>query len=73
MEKTFENYAELFNKSISKDQKNNLKAITKAIYTFIFKFFIRLGFLDGVLGLRLALINAAYTYKKYRPTLHKDS
>jgi hypothetical protein len=37
----------------------------KVFHTFFYKYFVRLGFLDGSLGFRLALLNARYTHLKY--------
>lgn len=39
----------------------------KAVYSFLNKFFLRLGFLHGALGLRLALLHARYSFLKYSP------
>lgn len=60
LERTFYKYA-----SLSTRKQNTQKAYANAIFTFFYKYLIRLGFLDGLLGLRLALINAKYNFKKY--------
>lgn len=60
LEESFKKYA-----SLSLRKKNTRKAFTSALFTFIYKYFIRLGFLDGSLGLKLALINSKYQFKKY--------
>lgn len=60
MEEAFNKYA-----SLSTRKKNTRKAFTSALFTFVYKYLIRLGFLDGILGLRLALINSKYQFKKY--------
>ncbi len=38
----------------------------RAAFAFLWRFIIRLGFLHGLLGLRLACLQAEYTYCKYR-------
>lgn len=60
LENTFETYA-----SLSTRKHNQRKAYTSAIFTFCYKYIVRLGFLDGLIGLRLAYINAKYNFKKY--------
>jgi glycosyltransferase involved in cell wall biosynthesis len=60
LENSFMKYAHL-----STRKKNIVKAIFSAIYVFVYKFFIRLGLLDGFTGLKLALINARYNFAKY--------
>ena len=60
LENTFQRYAKL-----STRKKNTLKAYASALFTFVYKYIIRLGFLDGLLGLRLAWINSQYKYNKY--------
>ena len=51
--------------SLSLKKKNMLKAIIGPLWVFIKIYFIRLGFLDGFHGYRIALIYAKYTYWKY--------
>jgi len=63
LETAFIRYARLSNKKSPSPIR-----ILKALYAFIYKYFIRLGFLDGLIGLRLAFINAHYTYLKYSDT-----
>jgi (heptosyl)LPS beta-1,4-glucosyltransferase len=60
LERTFNKYA-----SLSTRKQNTRKAYTSALFTFLYKYIIRLGFLDGLIGLKLALINAKYNFKKY--------
>jgi len=60
LENSFLKYAKLSSK-----KKNPFKALLSAAYVFCFKYFIRLGFLDGINGLRLALINSKYNLQKY--------
>jgi len=36
------------------------------VFSFIFNFFFKLGFLDGTTGLSCARVNAEYTFKKYK-------
>ena len=60
LEATFQKYA-----SLSVRKKSSIKAVFSAVYVFFYKFFIRAGFLDGLLGLKLAIINAKYNFKKY--------
>lgn len=60
MDKAFANFARLAHK------KNNiLSALIKAAFTFVNKYFLQLGLLEGSLGLRLAWIHTKYTFKKY--------
>ncbi len=61
MQNAFRKFAEL-----SERKPNLLIAILKYFYTFINKFFFRLGFLHGLLGLQLALNHAKYSFLKYR-------
>ena len=60
LEKAFEKYA-----TLSRRKKNPIKAIFSALYVFFYKYIIRLGFLDGLIGLQLAYINAKYNLQKY--------
>ncbi len=61
MEQAYMKFAKL-----SKKKSNLVIAILNSIYSFINKFIFRLGFLNGSLGLRLAFINAKYSFLKYR-------
>jgi hypothetical protein len=36
------------------------------VFSFIFNFFFKLGFLDGTTGFSCAQVNAEYTFKKYK-------
>lgn len=49
-----------------------LKVVLKALWTFTRGYFLKLGFLDGSAGLKVALMNTRYTYKRYR-LLSKDT
>ena len=51
--------------SLSKKKKNIFKAIFSPFWTFIKIYFIKLGFLEGFHGYKIALIYAKYTYWKY--------
>ena len=51
--------------SLSKKKKNIFKAIFSPFWIFIKIYFIRLGFLEGFRGYKIALIYAKYTYWKY--------
>ncbi len=42
------------------------------IYNFIRCYFLCLGFLDGYLGLRLAILSSGYVFKKYRLTKYTN-
>lgn len=59
MEKAFEKFAKL-----SQKKKNIFIALINYLYSFINKFILRLGFLHGWMGLRLALIHANYSFQK---------
>lgn len=65
MAKAYAKFGELANQNIPEHKKNSLKASLKAIYTFLYKFFVRLGFLHGMLGYKIVLINAKYTFAKW--------
>ncbi len=60
LENSFSKYAQLSTK-----KKNPLKGFLSGIYTAFYKYFIRLGFLDGLLGIRLALVSFKYQIQKY--------
>ena len=51
--------------SLSTKKKNIFKAIFGSFWTFVKLYFIKLGFLEGFDGFRIALIYAKYTYWKY--------
>ena len=61
MEDAFRQFAEL-----SERKPNLLRAILNYCYTLINKFFFRLGFMHGLLGLKLALNHAKYSFLKHR-------
>lgn len=50
---------------LSEKKKNIYKAILSPIWVFIKIYFIKLGFLDGIHGYKIAIIYAKYTYWKY--------
>ena len=54
-------FAVLFQK-----KTNPFFAFVKASYSLLYRFIIRAGFLDGLIGLQLAFIYAKYTFKKYQ-------
>ena len=60
MEESFTKFAMLSGK-----QKNLSLALINYLYSFVNKYFLRLGLLHGYTGLRLALIHARYSYLKY--------
>lgn len=64
LETAFMRYAHLSNK-----QCHSIIRFIKAAYAFINKYFLRLGFLDGILGFRLAIIYMKYTFIKYNRAL----
>ncbi len=61
MEQAYIKFAKLSNK-----KPNLVVAIINGVYSFINKFIFRLGFLNSTIGLRLAWINAKYSFLKYR-------
>ena len=61
--KSLEKYAELASKEIQK--KKFYVPCLRALWSFIFRYFIRLGFLEGINGFELTLAYSAYVYKKY--------
>lgn len=61
MDQAFTKFAKL-----SKKTPNLLKAIFNYLYTFVNKFILRLGFLHGSTGLKMALIHAKYSFLKYK-------
>jgi glycosyltransferase involved in cell wall biosynthesis len=60
-------YAKLNAKHYFQKNKKNyfVKKYTSTIFNFFKNYFIKLGFLDGKIGLAVALENAKYTFKKY--------
>lgn len=66
LELAFDKFAKLANQSIDNNKKSPIKAFCKAIYTFCYKYFIRLGLVEGGIGFKLALINAKYTFNKWK-------
>lgn len=73
MQSAFDKYAKLAKASslraaesgVAIQSNYSLKPYIKYIYTFVNKFFLRLGFLHGILGLKLALMHARYSFRKY--------
>lgn len=66
----YENFQEMqiaFMKYASLSVKKSSKpvAFLKACFSFFNKYFLQLGFLEAGLGLRLALMHAQYTFRKY--------
>lgn len=67
MKKNLFHYAKLFNEdSLNLNKLGDFKALLKGIYIFIYKYFIRLGFLDGLTGYKLAQLQFKYAVKKYK-------
>ena len=62
-EKSLNKYAHLAAKEI---KKKKLNPKLRAAWTFTYRYFFRLGFLDGSLGLELAKTYSGYVYKKYK-------
>ena len=60
MKASFSNYAELHKAR----QLGIVFAVISYCYVFLYRFFVRLGFLDGLLGLCLAQLHANYSFKK---------
>ena len=58
-----EKYAKLASTEIKKEKANF--PLLRAIWSFIFRYIFRLGFLEGVLGFQLALSYSNYVYRKY--------
>lgn len=61
--RSLDKYAELASKEISK--KKFYVPYLRALWAFVFRYFVRLGFLEGVSGFQLTLAYSAYVYKKY--------
>lgn len=64
MDAAFTKFAKLSTKKRSR-LLNPLRATFNFFYTFLYKYFLRLGFLHGLTGLRLAWIHAKYSFLKY--------
>jgi glycosyltransferase involved in cell wall biosynthesis len=67
MKSNYMNYASLANAELNSKQKGQIKALAKYFYTLVYKLTARFGVLHGLLGLKLALIHAEYSYQKYKP------
>jgi len=65
LEKSFDNYADLASHSKPAKSKGALKASFKYLYTLLNKLILRLGVLQGSMGIKLAFMHASYSYKKY--------
>jgi glycosyltransferase involved in cell wall biosynthesis len=63
MKTAFREFAEL-----SERRPNLFRAVLNFVYTFLNKLILRFGFLHGILGIRLALNHAEYSFRKYRTT-----
>ncbi|MDB4644703.1 glycosyltransferase family 2 protein [Rubripirellula sp.] len=64
MDAAFINFAKLSTKKRNR-WLNPFRAIFNFFYTFLYKYFLRLGILHGVTGLRLAWIHSKYSFLKY--------
>ena len=63
------NYYALLNaEKYYKNGKKNIaiKKVVSPLFNFVQNYIVKFGFLDGKLGLQIALENALYTYKKYK-------
>lgn len=62
--KSLDEYAVLASKEI----KNNIYYVpyVRALWSFFYRYFVRLGFLEGELGLDLAKAYSSYVFKKYK-------
>lgn len=68
------NYSTLAAKELKKNgvTPNPLDLIFRPFFTFIKMFFLRLGFMDGMHGLILAVLYSYYTFLKYAKTWEKE-
>lgn len=66
MKETYMSYASLANQGIEPHRKSLTKACQKSAFTFFYKFFVRMGFLHGALGLKIALMHTKYSFIKWR-------
>ncbi|MAI33963.1 MAG: hypothetical protein CMM07_20125 [Rhodopirellula sp.] len=64
MDAAFKNFAKLSTKKRNR-LLNPARAAFNFFYTFFYKYLLRLGFLHGVTGVRLAFIHAKYSFLKY--------
>lgn len=64
MDAAFNKFAKLSTKKRNRFL-NPFRAVFNFFYTFLYKYLLRLGFLHGVTGLRLAWIHAKYSFQKY--------
>lgn len=64
MDAAFHNFTKLSTKKRNRFL-NPFRAVFNFIYTFLNKYLLRLGFLHGVMGLRLAWIHSKYSFFKY--------
>lgn len=72
--KKTDNYSTLAAKELKKNRAtpNPLDLIFRPFFTFIKMFFLRLGFMDGMHGLILAVLYSYYTFLKYAKTWEKE-
>ena len=59
-------YAELWAQQALEDNHRNCLPFPRALWTFCRGYLIRSGWLDGILGFRIAMLNAREVYTKYR-------
>ena len=64
MDAAFHKFAQLSTKKRN-PILNPFRAVFNFFYTFFNKYLIRLGFLHGAMGLRLAWIHSKYSFFKY--------
>ena len=64
MDAAFHKFAQLSTRKRNR-LLNPFRAVFNFFYTFLNKYFLRLGFLHGVTGLRLAWIHSKYSFFKY--------
>jgi len=58
MRQSYIHYAEL-------GRKPSSFALLRAVFAFVWRYLVRLGFLHGSLGIKLAWLQAEYSYRKY--------
>lgn len=62
--KALKKYAELASKEIK--NKKFYAPLLRAVWAFIYRYLIRLGFLEGRLGFQLVTVYSGYVYDKYK-------
>lgn len=60
MQQAFVKYAKLANK-----QSDFWRALFSMIFTFVYRYFFRLGFLEARFGFQMAIIHSKYSFDKY--------